>query len=137
MAHLFAIAKHWETDDITDDDRAALKSVITRLVCYPCKIACRYDAELGLVDIHVFSEEAKRIVDWLDLQDNGAFDILEEMYVDHRVRLNKSLRERCEAYNWSIGVTYTLDDSEEDDTEDNDTEDDTEDDSSTSASDSS
>jgi TATA-binding protein-associated factor Taf7 len=118
MSNLYRIAKGWNGKKITDAERSELKIVVSELVGYPCKIACDYND--GLVDIHVFSEEAGRVTDWLDLQENGAFGLIEDLYHSKKRPVNKDLRETCEEYNAGIGVVYGEDEDDDEDENESD-----------------
>lgn len=115
MTRLYRIAKSWNSTKITDEERSDLKVIISKLVEYPCKIACDY--EDGLVDIHIFSEEAGRVTDWLDLQENGAFGLIEDFYRSKKRPLNKKLQERCNEYNADNDLVYGEEDEESDEDE--------------------
>jgi hypothetical protein len=125
MSRLYRIAKIWNTTKISDEERNELKTIVSKLVEYPCKIACDYDA--GLVDIHVFSEEAGRVTDWLDLQFDGAFGLIEDLYRAKKRPLNKALQERCNEYNEDNDVVYGKDEDDEDSGESDEDEDEGED----------
>lgn len=139
MSRLYSIAKSWNSDKITDEERSELKTIVSKLVEYPCKIACDY--KHGLVDIHVFSEEVGRITDVLDLQKNGSFGLVDDFYSPKKNPMNKKLYERCNEYNEDNDLVYDEEDDEDsdyseeegDDDEDDDDDDDESDASSTSA----
>ena len=138
MSHLYRIAKRWNSAKLSDEERNKLKSVVSKMAGYNCKIAC--DCDDGLVDIHVFSENEGRVTDWLDLQENGAFGLLDDMYRDKNRPLNRALQERCDEYNTENDLVYGEEDDEESDEEseysgesdDEDDDDDDESDASTS-----
>jgi predicted site-specific integrase-resolvase len=103
MAALFELAKTWE--EIPDADRKPLRDLITKLVGYPCKLACQSND--GVIDIYVFNEKKKKVCDWLEIQSSGAIGVIfdeypesvAEAYVD---RIDGA----CETYNESISVVF-------------------------------
>lgn len=102
MSSNYKIASEWETDALSDADRTALKDFVTTLVGYPCKIACK---NTGLsVDIYVYSEKKKRVIDWIEIQSTGALGVIYDNYKEG-VSTDK-LDAACEGYNTLSGVTF-------------------------------
>ncbi len=119
MDKLFTIGANWET--VSDGDRIQLKEFISRLVGYPCKIACK-DAE-NIVDIFVMSDHTGRIEDWIELHVNGAVCPSDDMYADKRRRVKDSVVEACDTHNAKYGVEpYPGEEVDDDDCDDEDEE---------------
>jgi hypothetical protein len=104
MPNYFAIANRWESPDVTADDRAELKDLITSLVRYPCKLACQPNS--GSVDIYVFSERKGRVTDWLELQPSGAIGVIFDEYSDPDCAACMRVNDACEAYNERNGLEF-------------------------------
>jgi len=108
MLSNYQIASEWESDTLSDADRTALKEFVATLVRYPCKIACK---NTGLsIDIYVYSEKKKRVVDWIEIQSTGALGLIYENYKEG-VSTEK-LEAACEAYNTLSGVQFEDSESE-------------------------
>lgn len=110
MSDLFRIASSWESDNISEGDRNALKSCIEKLVGYPCRLACKENE--GSIDIYVFSIEENKVTDWIEMQASGAVGIIYDFYDD----TDSELDDACEGYNEDHNVVF------EEDEEDADTE---------------
>lgn len=102
MSANFAAANTWET--AADADRKPLKNLITELVGYPCKLACA--SNNGSVDIFVFSERKGRVVDWLEIQADGAIGVVFEQYPNPDAKSVLRLSDACDDYNEKIGVCF-------------------------------
>lgn len=113
MSSNYRIASEWETDTLSDADRTALKDFVTTLVGYSCKIACK---NTGLsIDIYVYSEKKKRVIDWIEIQSTGALGLIYENYKEH-VSTEK-LEAACEGYNTLSGVQFEDSSSESSDSD--------------------
>ena len=112
MAHLFAVARDWET--LTEDARGPLRRLVTELVGYPCKLACQ--ANNGSVDIFVLNLRRKVVTDWLEIQETGAIGVVFDQYPDPDAKPVGRLSEACDLYNEQIGAEFASDsEGEEDD----------------------
>jgi hypothetical protein len=116
IPHLYRIATAWET--ASDKERFSLKEFISRIVGYPCKIACK-DCD-GVAEVYVMSERSGRIEDWIEIHENGSIWPIEEIYQEKRRRLRDSVGAACSAYNDEHDLEVP--DEEEDDEEDEDEE---------------
>ena len=105
---LFAVASNWET--ITEEERMPLRTAISKLVGYQCKLSCQPNH--GSVDIYIFSLNANRITDWIEIQPSGALGALFDLYPAH-AQPNR-LSDACEDYNESRGVEFESDSDESD-----------------------
>lgn len=107
----FEIAKQWTT--ITEEQREPLRKIILELVGYPCKIACSENN--GFVDITVFSVPKNKVTDWLEVQPNGAFGVIFDMYQDspESHEYENQLEERCKLYNAANNIMYDSEDTED------------------------
>ena len=103
MAQNYKIAANWETDTISVADKTALKELITGLVGYPCKIACKTAEDT--LDIYVYSEKKKKVTDWIEIQPTGAVGVIYDFY-NEGVNTDK-LDDACEAYNTKNGLDFT------------------------------
>lgn len=101
MAQNFQIASEWET--VTDAEKTDLKALVTDLVGYPCKIACKISEE-GTRDIYVFSEKKKEVTDWIEIQETGAVGVIYDFY-DVGVSTDR-LEAACDAYNTANNLVY-------------------------------
>ena len=122
MAQNYKIASEWESDTITVADKTSLKELVTSLVGYPCKIACKRAEDT--LDIYVFSEKKKKVTDWIEIQPSGAFGVIYDFY-NEGVNTDK-LDDACEAYNKANGLDFE-EEEEEDSGSESDAEDDVED----------
>lgn len=104
MAELFATAN--AIDTASEAERTALKDCIREIVGYACKIAC--EPNNGNVDIYVYSNAARRVTDWIEMQPSGAMGAIFDMYDDP----NMTCDEACGAYNERLDLTF--EDSDED-----------------------
>jgi len=104
MPNYFEIAKSIEAETTTDEQREELKAFIAGLVKYPCKIACKPND--GSIDIYVFSEKKKKVMDWLELQPSGAIGAIFDLYPDPDADSVSRVDIACEKYNDSISVTF-------------------------------
>lgn len=95
---IFTVAKNWET--VTPEERQPLKELVTKLVGYPCQLACKINDDA--VDIYVFSNEKKKVTDWLELQSNGAIGVIFDFYKKDP----EALCDRCDDYNTAINVVF-------------------------------
>jgi hypothetical protein len=107
MSNLFAVASGWET--ISDEDRIPLRSLITKIVGYQCKLSCQPNH--GSVDIYVFSVKAKCITDWIEIQPSGALGVLFDQYPMEKSPT--AVSDACEDYNEELGVEYESESDEE------------------------
>lgn len=114
MSANFVAASNWES--VSDAERKSLKNLIVELVGYPCKLACKPNN--GSVDIYVFSERKGRVVDWLEIQDDGAIGVVFDQYENPDSKTVIRLSDACEDYNEKIGVCFESD-SEDDEDDDN------------------
>ena len=89
---------------MTDDRRAELKNAIAALVGYPCKIACKPNN--GSVDIYVFSEKKRRVVDWIEVQPHGAVGVIYDCYDDPDCAAVDKVDSACDAYNMKCAVEF-------------------------------
>lgn len=101
MARNFKIASEW--DSATDSDKTDLKTFVTGLVGYPCKIACKISEE-GTRDIYVFSEKKKEVIDWIEIQETGAVGVIYDFY-DAKVSTDR-LEKACDTYNANNNLAY-------------------------------
>jgi len=115
MASLFVDASNWEF--IPDVSRGALRNLVRSLVGYSCKLAC-VPNEVGGVDIHIFHDKKKRVVDCIEIQPTGAIGVVFEEYDDPDSDAVNRLDAACDNYNLSIGVEFEESDSESDEDED-------------------
>ena len=119
---LYEVALRW--NDASDDERRPLKDLVTRLVGYPCKVACQSrakDEEVSRVEIFVLSDRTGDIDDFLELQSSGAIGLIYDQYDDPDARRVVKVDDRCEAYNDSMGLTFEEhSDSEEEDESESD-----------------
>jgi len=99
---MFAIANTWDT--LEDTERQALKELVSGLVRYPCKLACKPNN--GSVDIYVFSVKKNKVTDWIEMQPSGAVGVLFDMYQNPDSSSVNNLDVACELYNESNGLTY-------------------------------
>jgi hypothetical protein len=104
MAELFATANTMDT--ASDADRNALKKCIRDIVGYACKIAC--EPNNGNVDIYVYSNAARRVTDWIEMQPSGAVGAIFDMYDDPDITCDDA----CGAYNDRLSLIF--EDSDED-----------------------
>jgi len=104
MPNYFEIAKNIEAETTTAEQREELKAFIAGLVKYPCKIACKPND--GSIDIYVFSEKKKKVMDWLELQPSGAIGAIFDLYPDPDADSVSRVDIACEKYNDSISVTF-------------------------------
>lgn len=116
---LYEVALQW--NDASDEERLPLKDLVTRLVGYPCKVACQTrteDDEVSRVEIFVLSNRTGDIDDFLELQPSGAIGLIYDQYDDPDTRRVVKVDDRCESYNDSMGLTFEEhSDSEDDDEE--------------------
>lgn len=119
---LYEVALRW--NDASDDERRPLKDLVTRLVGYPCKVACQTraeDEEVSHVEIFVLSDRTGDIDDFLELQPSGAIGLIYDQYDDPDQKRVVKVDDRCEAYNDSMGLTFEEhSDSEEGDEDESD-----------------
>lgn len=101
-ARLYEIAVGWE--DALDEDRDLLKTVVSRLVGYPCRLAC--DPGDDSVDIHVYSVPRNRVLDWIEIQNTGALGVIFELYPNPDAPAVDRLDERCMEYNDENEVVF-------------------------------
>jgi len=106
MSDLFHLALSWE--DLDTEAREPLRKMVTELVGYPCKLACKPNN--SVVTLVVYSISQKRITDWLELQSSGAVGVLFSLYKDDADDdVLEALNERCENYNASLEVAFKSD----------------------------
>jgi hypothetical protein len=106
-AALYSVAVRW--NDASDDERRPLKELVTRLVGYPCKVACQTreeDEEHRRVEIFVLSDRTGEIDDFLELQPSGAIGLIYDQYDDPDAKRVVKVDDRCEAYNEGLGVSF-------------------------------
>ena len=104
---LYEVALRW--NDASDDERRPLKELVTRLVGYPCKVACQTraeDEEVSHVEIFVLSDRTGDIDDFLELQPSGAIGLIYDQYDDPDQKRVVKVDDRCEAYNDSMGLAF-------------------------------
>ena len=114
----FQIALLWET--LPEPERTPLRTLITTIVGYPCKIACVPNNES--VDIIVFSEKKRKETDWIEIQPTGAIGAIYDLYEKYGVSDEAAQRidDICDEYNEENEVEFQEDsegDSEEEDEE--------------------
>ena len=102
MSELYEVAASWET--ISFEERGPLRKLITELVGYPCKLACKPNN--GSIDIYVFSEKKRAVTDWIEIQPSGALGVIFDMYEDVDMSV---LSDKCIDYNHSIDVEFESD----------------------------
>ena len=102
MSELYEVAALWET--ISFEERGPLRKLITELVGYPCKLACKPNN--GSIDIYVFSEKKRAVTDWIEIQPSGALGVIFDMYEDIDMSV---LSDKCIDYNQSIDVEFESD----------------------------
>jgi len=107
---LFTTASTWEEDTVTEEAREALKKFVTELAGYPCKLACKTNDDI--VDIYVFSIEKKKVIDWIELQSNGAVGVIFDLYADSDNRRAQRLELACTTYNKKHGLEFIEEDDE-------------------------
>lgn len=113
MSDLYAAALAATENRETEEQRAALKALVTQLVRYSCKISCQRakeedeDAAPGdWVEIFVMSESRRRITDYLEIQPSGAVGVIFDLYDDPEKPVVGDLSDRCDAYNERHGLTF-------------------------------
>jgi hypothetical protein len=116
IPNLYSIATGWESAG--HKERRSLKEFISRIVCYPCKIACK-DCD-GVAEVYVMSDKTGRIEDWIEIHENGAIWPIEELYSEKRRKLRDSVTSACGAYNDEYDLELPEDDDDEDDEDDED-----------------
>jgi Rad3-related DNA helicase len=131
MSDLYAAALAATENRETEEQRAALKALVTQLVRYSCKISCQRgkeedeDAAPGdWVEIFVMSESRRRITDYLEIQPSGAVGVIFDLYDDPEKPAVGDLSDRCDAYNDQKGVSFEEHDDDEEGDEDGDGEED-------------
>jgi hypothetical protein len=118
---MFAAALAAASESETPEQRTTLKRLVTRLVGYPCKIACqREDGSMNWVEIYVMSERRGRVTDYLEIQPSGAVGVIFDLYDDPEKPVVGDLSDRCDAYNAREGLEFVEHDggSDSDDEED-------------------
>lgn len=111
-AELYNAALAATTNTETEAQRAALKTKITDLVGYPCKISCQLppeevrDSSLNWVEIYVLSERRARVTDYLEIQPSGAIGVIFDLYDNPEKPAVGDLSDRCDAYNTGVGVEF-------------------------------
>lgn len=108
---MYQIAANWESDTQTIEDKTKLKGFISELVGFPCKISCKTTEET--VDIYVYSEKKKAVVDWIEIQPSGAVGVIYDYYPDN-VSVDK-IESICDTYNTAHGLIFQDDSDEEGD----------------------
>ena len=99
---LFRIARDWES--LAEVARKPLRTCITELVGYPCKLACQ--ANNGSVDIVVLNSKRGTVCDWLEIQPSGALGVVWDQYPDSTATAVIRLSDACDEYNDRIGVWF-------------------------------
>ena len=118
-AELYGVARRWA--DASDEERRSLKEVVTRLVGYPCKVACEIKEGEERVELFVLSVRTDEIEDVLEIQANGAIGLVYDQYDDPDEKRVVKVDNRCEAYNEGLGLVFEEhSDSEEGDEGDSD-----------------
>lgn len=112
----FQIALLWET--LPEPERTPLRTLITTIVGYPCKIACVPNNES--VDIIVFSEKKRKETDWIEIQPNGAIGAIYDLYEKYGVsdEVAQHIDDKCDEYNEEHEVEFQEDTETEGDDED-------------------
>ena len=108
---MYQIAANWESDTQSIEDKTKLKGFISELVGFPCKISCKTTEET--VDIYVYSEKKKAVVDWIEIQPSGAVGVIYDYYPEN-VSVDK-IESICDTYNTAHGLTFQYDSDEEGD----------------------
>lgn len=103
-AELYGVARRWA--DATDEERRSLKDVVTRLVGYPCKVACEIKEGEECVELFVLSVRTDEIEDVLEIQASGAIGLVYNQYDDPDEKRVVKVDDRCEAYNESLGLVF-------------------------------
>lgn len=114
----FQIALLWET--LPEPERTPLRTLITTIVGYPCRIACVPNNES--VDIIVFSEKKRKETDWIEIQPNGAIGAIYDLYEKYGVsdEVAQRIDDKCDEYNEENEVEFQEDTETEGDDEDED-----------------
>jgi hypothetical protein len=112
---LYDIACRWA--DVTDDERQSLKDVVTRLVGYPCKVACEVREGEGRVELFVLSVRTDDIEDVLEIQASGAIGIVYDQYDDPDEKRVVKVDNRCDSYNDGMGLVFEEHSDSDDDSE--------------------
>lgn len=102
-AELYNVVKRW--DDATDEERRSVKELVSRLVGYPCKIACEVKEE-GRVEMFVLSNRTDDIEDVLEIQESGAIGLIYDQYDDPDAKRVVKVDNRCESYNDGLGLVF-------------------------------
>jgi hypothetical protein len=103
---LYRLASNWES--VPDADRAPLRTLVERLVGYPCKIAAM-PLNDGAMHLIVFSVEANAVKDYLELQPTGAMGVVFHLYDDPDSPVVWRISDACDDYNDSHGVEFESD----------------------------
>ena len=111
MAELFTVASAFET--ASEADRSTLKYVISGIVGYACKIACKPNN--GCVDIYVYSEIRKCVTDWIEIQPSGAIGVIFDLYDDPDSKAVTKCDTTCCNYNTDLDLTFEESDEESSD----------------------
>lgn len=104
----------------TEEQRVALKEMVSRLVEYDCKIACQIgkdadDAAADWVEIFVLSSRLRCVTDYLEIQPSGAVGTVFDLYDAPEAKEVGDLSDRCDAYNEGLGLEFTEHDSDSED----------------------
>jgi hypothetical protein len=104
---MYRIAVNW--NDLIDEERVPLRTLVERLVGYPCKIAAMPPDD-GTVNLVIFSIPSGCIKDYLDIQSSGAigvaFDLYDETEAEDNAAALDCLSDACDSYNESIDVEF-------------------------------
>jgi hypothetical protein len=101
----------------TEDQRRALKEMVSGLVEYACKIACQVgkdadDTAADWVEIYVLSDRLRCVTDYLEIQPSGAVGVVFDLYDAPEAKEVGDLSDRCDAYNEGLGLEFTEHDSD-------------------------
>jgi hypothetical protein len=100
---LYDLTTRWET--ASDEERALLRTLVERLVGYPCKIAAM-PLDDGTMHLIVFSVTAGAVKDYLELQPSGAIGVVFHLYDDPDSQGVGALSDACDDYNESMEVEF-------------------------------
>lgn len=88
----------------TEAQRTTLKTLLTDILGYSCKIACQ--PEDGRVEIYVLSDRSGKVSDYLEIQTSGAIGVMFDLYDDPESDEVGDLSDRCDEYNTGLGVEF-------------------------------
>jgi hypothetical protein len=106
----------------TEEQRLALKEMVSGLVEYECKIACQIgknddDTAADWIEIFVLSNLLRCVTDYLEVQPTGAVGVVFDLYDAPEAKEVGDLSDRCDSYNEGLGLEFVEHDSDSEEEE--------------------